>query len=145
MLLRALAIWCGLLVFAFVNGAIRTIWLMPAFGDPAAHVVSALLLSAVVVVAAWRAIDWLHPHTANDALLIGDEWVLLTIAFEFLAGYYLFGASWEALLAQYNVVRGEMWELVLVTMFVAPLAAAFGHHLIGRRRFISSTHRTRFR
>ena len=145
MLLRALAIWCGLLVFAFVNGAIRTIWLTPAFGDPAAHVVSALLLSVVVLVAAWRAIGWLHPHTANDALLIGDEWVLLTIAFECLAGYYLFGASWEALLAQYNVVRGEMWEMVLVTMFVAPLAAAFGHHLIGRRRFISSTHRTRFR
>ena len=85
------------------------------------------------------------PAPANEALLIGDEWVLLTIAFEFLAGYYLFGASWDALLAQYNVSRGEMWELVLVTMFVAPLAAAFGHHLIGRRRVISSTHLARFR
>ena len=145
MLLRALAIWCGLLVVAFVNGAVRTIWLTPAVGDPAAHVISALVLSAVVAVAAWRAIGWLHPHTANEALLIGDEWVLLTIAFEFLAGYYLFGASWDALLEQYNVSRGEMWELVLVTMFVAPLSAAFGHHLIGRRRIISSTHRARFR
>jgi len=114
-------------------------------GGPAAHVISALVLSAVVAVVAWRAIGRLHPYTANEALLIGDEWVLLTIAFEFLAGYYLFGASWDALLAQYNVSRGEMWELVLVTMFVAPLAAAFGHHLIGRRRVISSTHLARFR
>ena len=61
------------------------------------------------------------------------------------AGYYLFGASWEALLAQYDVSRGEMWLLVLITMLMAPVAAAFGHHLIGRHRFISSPRKARFR
>ena len=116
-----------------------------AFGDSTAHVISAFLLSAIVAGVAWGAIAWLHPHSANEALLIGDQWVLLTVAFEFLAGYYLFGASWEALLAQYDVSRGEMWELVLVTMLVAPVAAAFGHHLIGSHRIISSAHRPRFR
>jgi hypothetical protein len=89
--------------------------------------------------------DRLHPYTANEALLIGDEWVLLTIAFEFLAGFYLFGSSWQALLAQYDVSRGQMWELVLVTMLIAPVTAAFGHHLIGRHRVISSTQQVRFR
>jgi hypothetical protein len=145
MLLRALAIWCGLLVIAVLNGAIRVMWLSPAFGDSAAHVLSAFILSAVVIVVAWSAIVWLHPHSANEALLIGDQWVLLTIAFEFLAGYYLFGASWDALLAQYDVSRGEMWVLVLITMLIAPAAAAFGHHLIGRHHLISSPHKPRFR
>jgi hypothetical protein len=145
MLLRALAIWCGLLMVAFVNGAVRVIWLMPTLGDSAAHLLSALILSTVVIVVTWRAIAWLQPHSANDALLIGDEWVLLTIAFEFLAGYYLFGASWDALLAQYDVSRGEMWVLVLITMLMAPMAAALGHHLIGRHRRISSPRKARFR
>lgn len=145
MLLRALAIWCGLLMVAFLNGAVRVMWLIPTLGDSAAHLLSALILSTVVIVVAWRAIVWLQPHNTNDALLIGDEWVLLTIAFEFLAGYYLFGASWEALLAQYDVSRGEMWLLVLITMLMAPVAAAFGHHLIGRHRFISSPRKARFR
>ena len=145
MLLRALAIWCGLLVIAVLNGAIRVMWLTPAFGDSAAHVLSAFILSAVVIVVAWSAIVWLHPHSANEALLIGDQWVLLTTAFEFLAGYYLFGASWHALLAQYDVSRGEMWVLVLITMLIAPVAAAFGHHLIGRHHLISSPHKARFR
>ncbi len=80
MLFRALAIWCGLLIAAFFNGALREIWLMPVFGDPVAHLVSAAILSAIVVVVAWAAIVWLHPHSANEALLIGDERVLLTIA-----------------------------------------------------------------
>jgi hypothetical protein len=145
MLLRALAIWCGLLLVAFLNGAIRVLWLTPAFGDSTAHLLSALILAAVVIVVAWSAIVWLHPHSANEALLIADEWVLLTIAFESIAGYYLFGLSWHALLAQYDVSQGQLWELVLVTMLIAPVAAAFGHHLIGRHRIISSTPQARFR
>jgi hypothetical protein len=145
MLFRALAVWCGLLIAAFFNGALREIWLMPVFGDPVAHLVSAAILSAIVVAVAWAAIVWLHPHSANEALLIGDEWVLLTIAFEFLAGYYLFGTPWQTLLAQYDVARGQPWELVLVTMLVAPVAAAFGHHLVRRGRTISSARKARFR
>lgn len=145
MLLRALAIWCGLLVVAFLNGAFRMMWLIPTFGDPAAHLISAALLATVVVVVAWRSIAWVHPHTANEALLIGDEWVLLTIAFEFLAGYYVFGTPWRTLLAQYNVFRGEVWELVLIIMLLAPVASAFGHHLLRPGRVISSARKARFR
>ena len=106
MLFRALAIWCGLLIAAFFNGALREMWLMPVFGDPVAHLVSAAILSAIVVAVAWAAIVWLHPHSANEALLIGDEWVLLTIAFEFLAGYYLFGTPWQRLLA-HDFIRAK--------------------------------------
>jgi len=145
MLLRALAIWFGLLVVAFLNGAIRALWLTPAFGDSTAHLLSALILSAVVIVVAWSALNWLHPHSANEALLIGDEWVLLTMAFEFIGGYYVFGSSWQTLLAQYDVSQGQLWELVLVTMLIAPVVAAFGHHLVGRHRIISSTRQVRFR
>jgi hypothetical protein len=105
-----------------LNGAVRVTWLTPAFGDSAAHVLGALSLSAVVVVVAW-----------------------LAIAFEFLAGSYLFGSSWQALLAQYDVSQGQLWELVLVTMLIAPVAAALAHHLIGRHRIISSTQQARFR
>ena len=126
MLLRSLAVWLGLLILAFVNGTVRVLWLTPAIGDRAAHVASAIALSLVVLAVTWLAIRWIHPHTANEALLIGDEWVLLTIAFELLAGYYLFGNSWDRLLAQYNVAAGETWVGVLVTMLVAPLAAAYG-------------------
>jgi hypothetical protein len=45
----------------------------------------------------------------------------LTVGFEFLAGHYLFGNPWRRLLEDYNVVRGRVWMLVLLTTALAPL------------------------
>jgi hypothetical protein len=62
----------------------------------------------------------------RDAFLVGLLWVVLTVAFEFLAGHYIFGNSWETLLADYNVFRGRVWLLVLLTNLLAPLLASYG-------------------
>lgn len=45
----------------------------------------------------------------------------MTVVFEFGAGHYIFGHSWEKLFADYNFVRGRIWALVLVTTFFAPI------------------------
>jgi hypothetical protein len=37
-----------------------------------------------------------------------------------VAGHYAFGHAWETLLADYNLLRGRVWLLVLATTFVAP-------------------------
>ena len=47
-------------------------------------------------------------------------WVTLTVAFEFLAGHFLFGTSWATLLNDYKVHEGRIWVLVLLTALVAP-------------------------
>ena len=126
MLIRALAVWFGLLVAAFLVAVCRVAWLAPAVGDRAAYVISAVVLSAIVAAVAWAAIVWVHPHSANEALLVGDEWVLLTIAFQ-VVGYYVIGTAWHTRLMEYNVSKGALWEIVLVTMLVAPTFARFGH------------------
>jgi len=59
----------------------------------------------------------------NEALLIDDRWLLPTIACERPAGCDLFGASWKAAVAQYNVLRGEMWDQGARDVFVPPLPA----------------------
>ena len=130
MLFRALVIWCGLLAAAFANGILRSVWLAPYFGDTGAHVIGAIIFCSLVAVVAWHAIEWLHPHTANEALLIGDEWVLLSIGFQVLAGYVLVGTQWHRWLMEYNVTQGQQWELVLVTMFAMPAVAALRRHLV---------------
>jgi hypothetical protein len=95
-----------------------------------AHVIGAIIFCSLVAVVAWHAIEWLHPHTANEALLIGDEWVLLSIGFQVLAGYVLVGTQWHRWLMEYNVTQGQQWELVLVTMFAMPAVAALRRHLV---------------
>ena len=120
---RAFAIWLLLLVLAVLNGSAREFLINAWIGQHASHVVSTIILCIVIVIVASLAISWIGPRTVNDALLIGLLWLTLTIAFEFLAGHYLFGHTWERLLADYSLFRGRIWVFVLAANLLAPLWA----------------------
>lgn len=113
--------WLAILVLAIINGAFRQGLLIPRLGERVGHIISTILLSLLVLVAAWFLIPWVRPLTRRDAWLVGILWVVLTLAFEFLAGHYLFRNPWERLLADYNLARGRIWILVLVTTLLAPV------------------------
>ena len=124
MILKALAIWCVILIFAIANGALRTALITPRVGEQAGHVISTLILCVVIFMVTSTSIRWIKPEIFTDAILIGILWVLMTVAFEFLAGHYLFGTSWEKIIADYNIARGRIWILVLVTNLISPILAA---------------------
>jgi hypothetical protein len=120
---RAFVGWLMLLMLAIANGAVREAVLTPNLGPAAAHVVSTLSLSLLIVCLAWLLMPFVEWQTGRDAALIGMFWTCLVLAFEFLAGHFLFGRSWAYLLADYNVLQGRIWLLVpLVTLF-APVWA----------------------
>jgi hypothetical protein len=77
----------------------------------------------------WSTIAWIRPRSLADAWRIGLLWLALTLAFELLAGHYVFDAPWSRLLADYNLLRGRIWILVLITTFAAPVIAARAHGL----------------
>jgi hypothetical protein len=68
--------------------------------------------------------SWIGATGATEGFRIGLLWTALTLAFEFLAGHYLFGNSWESLAADYNIAKGRLWILVPLTTLIAPLLAA---------------------
>jgi hypothetical protein len=121
MFIRAVLVWLIILVLAILNGAFRQGLLIPRFGEPVGRVLSPIILAVLVLVAAWILLPWIQPHTQRDAWLVGVLWLVLTLAFEFLAGHYLFGDPWERLLAEYNVARGRFWVLVPITTLLAPI------------------------
>ena len=121
---RAALVWIGILVLAFANGAVREVVLVSPLGEAAAHAISSLILSSAILVLSWFTIRWIHPTSVSDAWRIGILWLALAIAFEFLAGHYLFGDPWDRLWADYNVLRGRLWVLVLITTLVAPVITA---------------------
>lgn len=123
MFIRALTIWLLLLILAVLNGAIRESLITPRFGEQGAHIVSTAILCAAITLVAWFSISWIGPKNGREALVVGILWVALTVAFEFIAGHYVFGNSWERLFADYNVFRGRIWILVLVANLFAPLWA----------------------
>ena len=131
MLTRALLVWIALLVAVIANGAVREFALVPRTGEAAGHVLSTLTLCAAILVLSWLTIGWIRPLSARDAWTIGAFWLSLTLGFELLAGHYVFGHPWHRLLADYNVVGGRVWILVLVTTAVAPAVTAAARGLLG--------------
>ena len=123
MLIRAVLVWIGLLTLAILNGAVREALLVPSVGRAAARALSTVILSALIAAAGWIAMPWIEPHTRRDAWVVGGLWVVLTLGFEFLAGHFLFGKPWPELLADYDLVAGRIWVLVLIVTLVTPIAA----------------------
>jgi hypothetical protein len=115
------------------NGIIREVAYADTVGDHAAHQLSTFTLIAMIAGYTW----WVQrrwPLTStHEALRIGILWVVLTVAFEFGFGHYVDGASWSTLLADYDITRGNLWVLVLLTIGAAPVlsrrvdAVADGH------------------
>jgi len=116
-----MVVWLCVLVAAIANGGIREKLIVPRLGERRAHVISAIALSALIFGICWLTFGWLAPPDRNAALLIGGEWLCLTLAFEFLGGHYIFRAPWSKLLADYDLMRGRIWLLVLASTALAPL------------------------
>ena len=130
MLRRAVVVWFGLLVLAIANAGLREALITPAMGASAGHVISTITLCAAILVLSWLTIWWIRPQSPREAWIIGALWLSLTVAFEFLAGHYLFGNPWSRLIEDYNVLRGRVWVLVLVTTALAPVLCARARGLI---------------
>ena len=130
MLRRSLVVWLGLLVLAIANAGVREALITPSMGASAGHVISTITLCAAILLLSWLTIGWIRPRSSGDAWAIGGLWLGLTVAFEFLAGHYLFGNPWSRLLEDYNVIRGRVWVLVLLTTALAPFLCARARGLI---------------
>jgi hypothetical protein len=123
MILRTVLIWFGLLILAILNGGFREAVLLPRLGRGLAQAVSTVMLSLLILALGWIAMPWIGPRTLQDAWTIGVLWVLLTLAFEFLAGHFFFGKPWEELLADYNLFAGRIWVMVLIVTLMTPIVA----------------------
>jgi hypothetical protein len=124
MVMRAVLIWGALLVIASINGIAREAVLIPRVGEVAGRALSTLTLSAFIVILTWISIDWIAPLSSREAWAVGVIWVVLTLAFEFLAGHYVFHNAWSRLLEDYHVIRGRIWILVLIITLMSPRVCA---------------------
>lgn len=120
MLTRASLVWFGIMLAAILNGAVRDVLLVPRLGDPVARALSCVTLAAVILLITWLTLDWIRPPSSADAWRIGVMWLAMTLAFEFLAGHFLFRTPWQTLLADYDVLAGRLWVLVLIATLAAP-------------------------
>jgi hypothetical protein len=116
----AVLAWLVLLVAMLANGFFRVLVVEPRLGEVLARPVATATGVAIVVVVAGAFVRRRAHAGPVELLGVGVVWLLLTLAFEFLFGHYVAGASWEELLADYDVREGRLWPLVLLAVLLAP-------------------------
>jgi hypothetical protein len=128
-LLYPLGLWVLMAVLAVANGIFRELVLIPHTGEYGGHVLStAMLVVAILVVSFAYFTSTAVAYTRLELLAVGAAWTVLTVGFEFLVGY-LEGTPVAETVGQYNVLAGQVWILVLLTLLTAPLL--FGDVLSG--------------
>jgi len=121
---RACVLWFPLVPLAILNGIMREAWLVPMLGQQFALPLSGVSLSVLIFLFTLMALPWFRASAAAHYAAVGKTWLLMTVLFEFLFGYYVMGESWTRLLEAYNVLKGNLWALVLVSTAASPYLAA---------------------
>ena len=113
--------WFLFMVFAIINAALRDGVYKPIIGDLRAHQLSTIMFIAILLIITYFVFRYSQIElTTQQTYIIGTIWLLATICFEFLAGHYVFGNSWEKIFADYNILKGRIWIIVLITILFAP-------------------------
>jgi len=121
LLLYTIGVWFVFMILAIINAIVREAVYAPKVGEWAGHVISTVIFITLIFAVVFLFLTQVQiDYDQQDLLLIGTVWLIGTIAFEFLAGHYVFGNSWDHLLADYNILKGRVWSLVPITVFSAP-------------------------
>jgi hypothetical protein len=113
--------WFLFMIVAIINAVLRNGVYKPIIGDLRAHQLSTIIFIAIILILTYLVFRFSKMEvTTQQTFIIGSIWLLATICFEFLAGHFAFGNSWDKLLADYNILKGRIWSLVLITMFFSP-------------------------
>jgi len=113
-------LWFPMIPIAILNGVVREKVYGPHLREWAAHQLSTGIAALLFGVYTWLVTARWPLEDSAQALAAGGIWLALTIAFEFGFGRYVAGHSWEKLLADYNLLRGRVWSLLLAAIFLLP-------------------------
>lgn len=119
---KALGLWVLLGLIATVSGIVREKWLVPRFGKLRGHQLGTLVV-CLLFVGVIGIFVYSQSMTMGQALNIGPLWLVLTVLFESVFGHWVLRRPWKLLLADYNIARGRVWVLVLLTEVLAPAFA----------------------
>ncbi|MDD1622483.1 MAG: hypothetical protein LUQ11_13490 [Methylococcaceae bacterium] len=114
------AAWLVMLLVSVANGAARDLSYGKHMSEMAAHQLSTAISIVLLGMVIRTFVRFYPPSSDRHAIFIGLQWTALTIAFEFIFFHFVGGHSWSELLANYNILAGRIWVLVLLWIAVAP-------------------------
>ncbi|MHB8971607.1 MAG: hypothetical protein ACYC3X_18580 [Pirellulaceae bacterium] len=126
-IVRSFAIWLILIAAEILHGIVRGMFLVPYVGPFRSSQIGVFTGSLIIFAIALAFVRWIGASRSSQLLGIGVLWLILTLAFEFLFGHFVVGASWERLASDYNVLQGGLLAFGMVFL-------AFSPWIAGKRR-----------
>ena len=124
MLIKVIGIWFVIVVAAILNGVFREKILVPTIGANMAFPLSGILLAVLVFLITLMFVTFIGSSESKTYIGVGVLWVMLTLSFEFMFGYFVIGKSWQEILNIFNIMNGDLFIVVLFTSAISPWATA---------------------
>lgn len=125
---RAAVVWLGIVVAEVLHGVLRSIFLVPYVGLHRSNQIGVFSASLIILVIVRFSIGWLlkaEPEARPGRLLaVGAAWTVLMLVFEWSAGHYVFGRTWDQLAQDYRLAQGGLLPLGMLVLWLSPLIAA---------------------
>jgi hypothetical protein len=123
-IIRSLAIWLLIICAEIILGVLRAVLLVPLVGEFRSNQIGVFTGSAIIILIAYFTIRWIGAKRTGELLMVGGNWLVLTVAFEFLFGRFVMGLSWDRLGSDYNLLNGGLMPIGLLLLFISPLIGA---------------------
>lgn len=111
--LRYFLFWLPMPLLGILNGSLRELVISSYFVEQVAHRISVITLIILLFGYGQLISKWLNILSRKEAFTCGAIWIVLTLYFEFGFGHFVFDIPYERLLADYNMLQGRLWPLVL--------------------------------
>jgi hypothetical protein len=129
LLTRIILTWVLFVPMAFLNAIIREKVYRPVVGELRAHqIATALASGAFSCLAFFMLRKKVAQLSLTKLLLIGLSWVSITMLFELGFGHYIAKTPWKKLFHDYNLLKGRVWSLFLLTELISPFLVKFIKH-----------------
>lgn len=122
--LKTGVIWFLIAVLAVGNGVFRQSVLVPGIGHSLALPLSGIILSVIVFAVTCLFFSFFGKQTVLGYFLIGVQWVVMTLVFEFMLGHYLLDRSLSEILQVFDIMNGDFFLIVLLVSLFSPLLSA---------------------
>ncbi|NBC01131.1 MAG: hypothetical protein GVY15_09770 [Bacteroidetes bacterium] len=130
--LKALGIWLLFAVAAPLNGGLRDFVVAPLWGEGVALPLSGVLLAVIIGWVTFLLLPHIGQISPADAWRIGGVWLALMLGFELGLGMLLLDQSLAEVMTVFDVTRGNLYVLALLTVLLAPRLSLMGRRRMGR-------------
>lgn len=122
--LKTGAIWFVIAALAVGNGMFRQSVLVPGVGDNLALPLSGITLSVIIFAVTYLSFSFFGQQSVLGYVLMGVQWVVMTLLFEVVFGHYLLERSLSEILQVFDITDGNLFLIVLAVTLLSPLLVA---------------------